>query len=40
MVDVNMSLTSPKVIEKKACLRAKGLPGLSKDLAPKMHPNI
>jgi hypothetical protein len=29
-----------KVIGKEACLWAKGLLGLSKDLGPKKHPNI
>jgi hypothetical protein len=40
MVDVNMSLTILKVIRREACLQAKGLFGLSKDLGPERHLNI
>jgi hypothetical protein len=39
-MDVDMSSTPPKVIEKEACLRAKGLFKLSKDLGPKRCPTI
>jgi hypothetical protein len=35
MVDVDMNMTPPKVIEREACLQAKGLYGLSKDPKPK-----
>jgi hypothetical protein len=40
MVNVGMSLIAPKVIEKEACLWAKSLLRLSKDLRPMKHPNI
>jgi hypothetical protein len=39
MVDVDMSLTPLKVIVREACLRAKGIYRLSKDLGPKRCPN-
>jgi hypothetical protein len=39
MVDVNMSPTPPKVIEKEACLRTKSPYGLSKDPRRKKCPN-
>jgi hypothetical protein len=39
MVDVDMNMTPLKVIGKEACLRTKGLSGLSKDPQPKRHPN-
>jgi len=39
LVDVDMNLTPPKVIGREACLRVKGLFGLSKDHGPKRHPN-
>jgi hypothetical protein len=35
MVDVDMNPTPPKIIEKEACLQAKGPSKLSKDLRPK-----
>ncbi len=38
-MNVNMSLTPLKVIGREACLRTKGLLGLSKDLGFKKHPN-
>ncbi len=38
-MDVDMNLTSPKVIVREACLRIKGLFGLSKDPRPKKHLN-
>jgi len=40
MVDVDMSLTPPKVIGREVYLRIKGLFRLSKDLRPIRHPNI
>jgi hypothetical protein len=36
---VGMNPLPPNVIGRKACLRAKGLLRLSKDLGPKRHPN-
>jgi len=38
-VNVDMSLTSLKVIGREVCLRAKGPFGLSKDLEPERCPN-
>ncbi len=40
MVDVDTNPMPPKVIGKEACLRTKGLHGLSKDLGPKRPANI
>ncbi len=40
MVVIDMNLTPPKIIEKKTCLWAKGLFGLSKDFKPKRRINI
>ncbi len=40
MVDVNMSLTPPKVIGREACLQAKNRSRLSKDPRCKKCPNI
>ncbi len=40
MVDVDMSSMPSKVIGKEACLQAKGLSRLLKDLGLKRHPNI
>jgi hypothetical protein len=39
-MNVNMCSTPPKVIGKKACLRAKGPSRLSKDHGPKRRPSI
>jgi hypothetical protein len=39
MVVVNMRLMPLKAIGRKACLHAKNLFGLSKDIGPKRHPN-
>jgi hypothetical protein len=40
MVDVDMSLMPLKVIGREVYLRTKSPAKLSKDLGPKMHPNI
>jgi hypothetical protein len=40
MVDVDISLTPLKVIEREDGLRTRGLSRLSKDHGPKKHPNI
>jgi hypothetical protein len=39
-MDVDMSSMPPKIIEREACLQAKGLSRLSKDLGPKRCPTI
>jgi hypothetical protein len=39
MVDVDMSPTPSKVIEREVCLQTKSLSKLSNDLKPKMRPN-
>jgi hypothetical protein len=40
MVVVGMNLMAPKVIEREACLHARGPSRLSKDPEPKKRPNI
>jgi hypothetical protein len=40
MMDVDMSMTPPKVIGKEACLQVKSPFGLLKDCGPKSHPII
>jgi hypothetical protein len=39
MVVVGMHPMPPKIIKREACLQAKSLSRLSKDLGPKRHPN-
>jgi len=40
MVDVDMNPMPPRIIGREACLQAKNLSKLSKDLAPTRCPNI
>jgi len=40
MVDVDMSLTPPKIIGRELCLQVRSLFRLLKNPRPKRHPNI